>query len=113
MRKLIYLCFLGAGIFFLAECKAGKNASKKNPGLLKVAQKRWPSITQHDLDSGQVIFTTKCTKCHPAKGIPDRTEAQWQTSIDHMAPKAKLTPEQKEILTHYIFAAREFEVKKK
>ena len=116
MKKLFYcVSVLGLSIF-LIQCTAKKAVATKVPAevkspLLSMAQKRWPAITQHDLDSGQNIYRTKCTQCHGVMSITDRTEAQWQTVINKMAPKAKLNPEQTEILTRYLFAARELGVK--
>ncbi len=113
MKKVLITVAVIAGSIFLIQCAAGKKSAAKNAksALLVVAEKRWPGVTQHDLDSGRTIFTTRCTKCHLAKNIADKTEAQWVPILNKMAPMAKLAPEQKELLTRYVLAARSLVVK--
>lgn len=113
MKKVLFTVAVIAGSILLIQCAAGKKSAAKNAksALLVAAEKRWPGVTQHDLDSGRTIFTTRCTKCHLGKNIADKTEAQWVPILDKMSPMAKLAPEQKELLTRYVLAARSLVVK--
>lgn len=108
MKKYIsfYLGFLG--LLFLEFCTSVKPvATIPDDQLLRIANKRWPAATKESLIAGQLIYTTKCTQCHGIKSIQNRTEAEWIHEIDDMSPKAKLTPEEKEILSRYLLSARE------
>ena len=111
MKRLLIISVLGVSTFFV-QCRSKKltNSTMSNADMRKimsVAKKRWPDIKQADIDSGRSIYKTKCTRCHGEKQIMSRTEVLWQSSINKMAPKAKLGVEQKELLTRYIFASRE------
>jgi cytochrome c5 len=88
-----------------AETKTETKAGAKTE--LSVAQKRWPGTTTEDLAQGKQINDTKCTTCHGAKRIETRSEENWKHMIDVMAPKAKLTADEKDKLTRYILAYRE------
>ena len=108
MKKLICIIIIFSAAFFLMQCKTLKMSPAPRPKtMLDIAKNRWPSITQEELDSGKMIYATKCTQCHIAKSIANRSEAEWQTAINKMSPKAKLSQPEKEMLTHYIFTARE------
>ncbi len=58
------------------------------------------------LNDGFAVYNGPCTNCHGKKNIFSRTEAEWQKAIDRMAPKAKITEEQKDALTKYVFAMK-------
>jgi hypothetical protein len=111
MKRWIYFIAIVCFSFSLLQCtskKVTKVAPKPVPAaVLAIAQRRWPSVTQQDLDRGQLIYTTRCARCHPAKRISRRSEKRWQGSINRMTRCTKLTPEEKIILTQYVFAARE------
>jgi cytochrome c5 len=111
-QKLI----LAAGILALIQCKSkSKLAGTESPVKedspsareLAVAEKRWAGTTLEELKQGKIIFDNKCTTCHAAKKIVGRTEESWKDAIEKMAPKAKLSPEEKEKLTKYILSFRE------
>jgi mono/diheme cytochrome c family protein len=74
------------------------------PTQLQAAEKRWPGTSEMDLDQGQVIFTTKCIRCHKAFAIEGFSEAKWLHEIDDMSPKAHLTEDEKQKLTKYILS---------
>jgi len=74
---------------------------------LTVAQKTNTSITLSDLKKGHSIFFNQCTECHKAYEISKFSEKKWKHEIDDMSPKAKLTDEQKTLLSNYILSYRE------
>ncbi|MBC7864091.1 MAG: hypothetical protein IAF38_14035 [Bacteroidia bacterium] len=77
--------------------------------LLEVATVKYPGISQTDLDEGKKIFTVDCVKCHGAKKIASRDETNWIKIIDWMAPKAKLTTDQKTKVLQYVLSQRALE----
>lgn len=107
MKKILVpiLLFAGASTFYM--CSTAKVAST-TPGNaeLAIAQKTWPSATLQSLEEGRVIYTTKCNTCHGLMKIVGRSEASWKHEIDDMSPKAKLTAQEKELLTQYILSTR-------
>ncbi len=111
MKQFLYSLAIFSLTILFVQCTAKKGAraaipSLVTPKLYSIAQARWPSITQHDLEMGRSIFTTRCSKCHKAQAVKSRSEREWVKVIIKMAPKAKLTEEEKIKLTQYVFAAR-------
>ncbi|HYG15382.1 MAG TPA: hypothetical protein VEC12_06470 [Bacteroidia bacterium] len=105
MFNKLFLACISAVI--LAGCAATRyTVNPPAQAELAAAQKRWPSITLNELQNGHTIYTTKCNKCHGLKNIMKLTESHWDHEIDEMAPKAKLTAEEKETLKKYIFTVR-------
>jgi cytochrome c5 len=112
MKKAILLSVMALALVYCktkkkteTTAKAETKAEPKNE--LAIAQKRWPGTTTEDLAQGKQINDTKCTTCHGAKKIETRSEESWKHAIDAMAPKAKLTADEKDKLTRYILAYRE------
>lgn len=120
MRHLILISSI---LFLLANCKSKKknsketvNAKRKSENVsgkktvphakseLEIAQSKWPGTSENDLKEGKTIFETKCTRCHASKEIVTRTEENWRRNIDKMAPKAKLSAEEKDKLTKYVLS---------
>lgn len=74
---------------------------------LAVAQKTWPTATLEELKEGNNIYRNQCSECHKNFEITNFSEKKWKHEIDDMAPKAKLTAEQKEKLSKFILSYRE------
>lgn len=100
-------------VIFLLNCKTKKNAGVETNKFmpaekeLMVAQKTWPNATIEELKEGHSIYRNECTQCHKNFEITKFSEKKWRKEIDHMAPKAKLTPEQKDKLIKFILSYRE------
>lgn len=99
--------------FVVFACKSKQKSEKSevafNPGdkELAVAQKTWPNATLDELKEGNSIYRNQCTECHKNFEITKFSEKKWKHEIDDMAPKAKLTADQKEKLTRFILSYRE------
>lgn len=122
MRIPMFLLFI---LFVLSDCKTKKkgndsasnerknsgktNTKKINPvphakSEIEIAQARWPGTSENDLKDGKTIFDTKCTRCHASKEIVTRSEENWKKNIEKMAPRAKLSAEEKDKLTKYVLS---------
>jgi len=51
---------------------------------------------------GRKLYVGKCAKCHKLYDPAKYSDQQWQVWMDKMSRKAKLQPEQKELLSRYI-----------
>jgi hypothetical protein len=100
----------------LVNCKTKKEAgtagAESNKFIptekeLAVAQKTWPNTTLEELKEGNTIYRNDCSKCHKNFEVTKFSEKKWKHEIDHMAPKAKLTAEQKDKLTKFLLSYRE------
>ncbi len=54
------------------------------------------------INKGKVVFETNCNKCHDLNKPADFTQQRWMGIIRWMAPKAKLTNEQKDQVLAYV-----------
>lgn len=115
MKKVVLIAALAVSASVLYQCKSTqKAASAPSPeATLAAAQKRWPDATAQQITEGQTIYTTKCVRCHAAKSVDSEPEAEWGPIMDRMAPKAKLTAQEKENVTRYVLATRDVMVAKK
>ena len=109
--KHLTLVIIAAAILFACKGKqkSEKSAEAFSPGdkELAVAQKTWPNTTLEELKEGNSIYRNQCTECHKNFEITKFSEKKWKHEIDEMAPKAKLTAEQKDKLTKFILSYRE------
>jgi len=113
MKKLGISFFLLA---LLANCKSSKVATAAPTAYapseeqLKLAINRWPGTASVELVEGNKIYTNQCTQCHSNFPVEKFSEKKWLHEIDEMAPKAKLSPEQKTKLTKYLLSMRDTKV---
>lgn len=106
--KAKILIWISAGMLltYCAPSKkvaGSKDAEPSAETMLATAQKRWPDATMAQLDEGKQIFNGQCTKCHGAKKMSSGDEAKWEKDINRMAPKARISDDQKEKLKRYVF----------
>lgn len=90
-----------------AESVTPKEAPKEEPKKTEpapakpnVGQK--PNNTPSKAQQGQQIFAGNCGKCHKLYKKEDFTSDRWTKIVDKMAPKAKLTEEQKSLVLAYL-----------
>lgn len=118
--KNIKYPLLALALIFLAFCKSTKKteatpattpvakpAFMPSQKQLEVANTRWAGTMPHEITQGQEIYVTKCSTCHMAYDIMEFSEKKWIREIDHMSPKANLTPEEKLLLSKHILSFRE------
>jgi len=55
-----------------------------------------------ELENAGKLFRAKCLRCHGFYDPASYTDPDWQTWMDKMSRKAKLKPEQREILSRYL-----------
>ena len=114
MKKLI---LISATLVLLVACKTKKEsigvvAEPKSTYLpagpqIAAAEKRWPGTTATDLQTGNSIYTTKCTRCHGNFEVTQFSERKWLHEIDDMSVKANLSQDEKDKLTRYILSLRD------
>ena len=51
---------------------------------------------------GRKLYVGKCAKCHKLYDPAKYSDEQWQIWIDKMSRKAKLQPDQKKLISHYV-----------
>jgi len=69
-------------------------------------QAMYTDVSMEKLTQGYTIYTGVCTNCHSAKNIYSRPQKAWAGIIDDMAPKSKLTPEEKDAVYKYVMSIK-------
>jgi len=55
-----------------------------------------------DTTAARRLYRTKCLRCHKEYNPANYSDAAWRDWMDRMSRKAKLKPDQKELLTRYL-----------
>jgi mono/diheme cytochrome c family protein len=95
--------------FTFNACKSKKAASKTasdspTEAQLTALKTKMPGASMDDLKKGRSIFYGACTNCHGAKDVTGFTEEELKKTVDVMAPKAKLSPDEKDAVYKYALA---------
>ncbi|MES2837088.1 MAG: cytochrome c [Bacteroidota bacterium] len=122
MKKITIALLLIGSTLFIYRCTSSKKTTATattketspvsneitNEKILVEAQKKSSAITLANITNGVDVYNNKCFNCHGAKGgIEGHSATEWVSIIDRMAPKSKLTAEEKNNLSHYILAKKE------
>lgn len=103
MKKIIAFTFAATSLVF--SCKS-KTAAAHTNNSTKVATS--PKVTASEpltaeaLSKGKALFETSCVKCHMLPNPAKYTDTQWVGIMNAMAPKAKLSGEQSELVYNYV-----------
>jgi mono/diheme cytochrome c family protein len=87
MRHFLRITFLLFGCVVLSGCHAPASA---------------PSNPADENAAGHKIYIAKCAKCHKLYDPAKYSDAEWEKWMGKMAKKARLTPEQRVLVSHYI-----------
>lgn len=60
------------------------------------------AFAKYDDSQGKTVFRDKCAKCHGYRLPETRTAEKWPKTIDKMAPKAKLTADEKAAVLAFV-----------
>lgn len=94
MRKILTLTIISLIIF---AC------SKKSAAVKTITEKtESTTVTNEQYLIGKSVYVSKCGKCHQLKDPGRGNMNQWDKWLNKMAPKAKLTDEQKTQIRDYI-----------
>ena len=66
------------------------------------AAKTNQNVTLISLQEGQKLYSTTCNQCHGLKAPQSRTKEKWMKVIPKMSYKAKINPEQENLITQYL-----------
>ncbi len=103
-RRHLLASFLVVPALLISGC--GIVIPPVTPDLVRTAQGRWPEITDHQLEQGRALYTTRCNTCHHLHDPRDEGEAEWPKYVAEMGDKAKLSQGEKDLILRYLLAAR-------
>jgi cytochrome c5 len=97
MKKLMTISLLSL-IVFACSKKTASTVAKTEVSVKTESA----TVSNAQYLAGKVVYEAKCGKCHKLHS-PDRGNMeQWTKWIGRMAPKAKLTEEEKQLVTDYV-----------
>jgi hypothetical protein len=94
-------------VFLLALGACAVSIPPVTPIQAEWAAQRWPGMDFEQLDFARTTYVNRCSGCHGLYLPTERTLSQWHTIMDKMAPKAKLTAQQRELVQRYLTTAHE------
>lgn len=104
MKKIILLPIAAAAV--LVSCKAKNLVDSKPTKAETVATSPKTTGTKRlsaeMLAEGKNIFDNSCAKCHDLPNPAKYTDQKWVGIMNAMAPKAKLTAAQSELVYDYV-----------
>lgn len=84
---------------------AGRKASASVP-LLTAAQISAAGLGENEIEPATTLCNLKCLKCHKFYGPDEYRDAEWNHWMVKMSRKARLKPDQQELLTRFLNAFR-------
>lgn len=97
MKKILIV--FTASLFVLA-------CSHKSAPATSMDERQWKTssatVTQDQYMEGRSVFIAHCNKCHQYRDPASHTVKQWTYWLNRMAPKAKLTEEEKMKVLNFV-----------
>jgi cytochrome c5 len=96
---------LVAAVLLLAAVSCGGGAvPHPTEAHLARARARWPDATAASLERGRELYVARCSGCHPLHPPDTQPAARWAAVLDQMAPRAKLSADERELVLRYLTA---------
>jgi mono/diheme cytochrome c family protein len=101
-----YIFILGFAVLMLALSCSPK-LKHNTVSVMNVNGINQVSTLKQDIAAGQVLYTTKCVKCHGVKDtyLLTHTYAESVNTMASMAKKAKFTQAETDYLSAYVYSA--------
>jgi hypothetical protein len=96
---------LAAALLFTALACGGGAVPHPTEAHLARARARWPDTTRASLERGRDLYVARCSGCHPLHRPDAQPADRWATVLDEMAPRARLTPAERDLVLRYLTAA--------
>ena len=99
-RKLSSGLILGSFLLFALSC----NKTVYVPYTPTADDSQRSGITADNLESGRVLFTANCDKCHGLKAPERYTKEKWANVMPRMQKKSKLSGDEGQLILQYVQA---------
>ena len=106
MRHRVHAVFATATL--LAGCATGPHGSDAivpAPAEAAIAAQR-AGMQPAEISRAADIYPLKCAKCHKFYDPAPYPDSEWRTWMTKMSKKSRLEPDEAELLTRYLDAAR-------
>jgi cytochrome c5 len=98
MKKLITIVMISMVVFACSH-KTRSSVTKTETNVSRTSSS---TVSNAQYLEGKVLYEAKCGTCHKLKDPARGNMTQWTKWIDRMAPKAKLSEEEKQMVTNYV-----------
>lgn len=95
MKKIILFAIIAVGFVACTSQKTNKGTATKTP--IKTT-----TPANENMAQGKVLFENNCGKCHDLPTVEKFNDEKWKSIVDWMAPKAKLTSQQADMVYLYV-----------
>lgn len=97
---------LAATALLAASCGGGAIPRPTDSHLAR-ARTRWPDTTRASLEEGRELYVARCSGCHPLHAPDTQPPERWAALVDEMAPRARLSPDERDLVLRYLTVASE------
>jgi hypothetical protein len=89
----------------LAGCQSSAPGSRAGPDSIPQEAPTPAStgdLSREELRSATRLYTAKCARCHKFYNPADYSDQEWHTWMTKMSRKARLKPDQAQLLSRYL-----------
>ena len=99
---------VAATVVTLAGCRSGVQHQTDARRLLAEADgsARAAGLADEEIVAAKQLYLTKCARCHKFYDPANYAAPEWDSWMNKMAKKSKLTPDQHAVLSRYLDAFR-------
>ena len=101
MKKSAY-----SGILILICCCTPKLSPPTSEDAER-GKTSWNNCSLEKLTEAHSLFVSKCGTCHALKPPVSQSEESWKKIVPPMAKKARLNPEEQDLILHYVLTMRQ------
>lgn len=93
-------------IVFLVSCTPKTIPVKETSSTISQTSTVATAPSLDKLEQGKTIYDNSCGTCHDLPNPTDFTSVEWIGIMNSMAPKAKLTDEQHQLVYDYVVSVK-------
>jgi len=93
----------------LAGCQSSAPGGRSADGAvppLDAASARAAGVSVQEVNDASKLYIAKCARCHKFYNPAEYSDAEWHSWMTKMGRKARLKPDQQELLSRYLEAFR-------
>ncbi len=92
----------------LAGCRTAPPSRKPNSSVpvLDAASAQAAGLSLQEAGAAASLYTAKCARCHKFYDPTSYNDADWRSWMTKMTKKARLKPDQQQLLSRYLDAFR-------
>lgn len=105
MSAMPFRRLLAAALLLAAVACGGGSVPRPTDAHLARARERWPDATRASLERGRELYVARCSGCHPLHRPDSQPAGRWAELVDEMAPRARLSQDERELVLRYLTAA--------